>query len=132
MLLGQDDIDPDKPDNRSQTPISWAARRGHERIMVRPLERNDLNPDTADGYGCTPLSWTATLGYQEILRILLERGDVNPHTADENGRTLISWAVEGGCLELEMLLQRNILTRLEEYRAEHFSPGLPGVGLGGL
>jgi len=64
--------------------------------------------------------------------MLLELGDVNPHTADENGRTLISWALEGGCLELEMLLQRNILTRLEEYRAEHFSPGLPGVGMGGI
>ena len=33
ILLGQDDIDPDKPDEYDQTPLLWAASMGHEGVV---------------------------------------------------------------------------------------------------
>lgn len=33
LLLGQNDIDPNRPDNESRTPLSWAAQHGHQALV---------------------------------------------------------------------------------------------------
>ena len=44
ILLGRDDIDPDKLGGGSQTPLLLAARNGHEGIVKMLLGRDDVNP----------------------------------------------------------------------------------------
>jgi len=55
ILLGRDDIDPNKPGKDDQTPLLRAARNGHERVVKRLLGRNDIDPNKPDEYGRTPL-----------------------------------------------------------------------------
>ena len=44
ILLGQDDIDPDKPDQYGRTPLRSAAYKGREGVAKLLLERDDVNP----------------------------------------------------------------------------------------
>ena len=45
MLLGQDDIEPDKPDSNGRTPLMRAACNGNEEVVRMLLARNDVNPN---------------------------------------------------------------------------------------
>ena len=44
VLLGQDDVNPDKPDKYGLAPHSWATTHGHEGVVKILLGRTDLNP----------------------------------------------------------------------------------------
>ena len=61
QMFGPRYVNPDSPDTLfGRTPLSWAARSGHEGIVKLLLERKDVTPDTLDRrYGRTPLSWAA-------------------------------------------------------------------------
>ena len=98
LLLGWRYVNPNSLGKYGQTPLSWAAKSGHEGIAKLLLERPDVNPDTPDTtYGRTPLSWATEYGHEGIVKLLLERTDVNPDTPDTTyGRTPLSWAVEYG------------------------------------
>ena len=41
ILLGQDDIDPNKPDDEDRIPLWWASHNGHGEITTRTGRRND-------------------------------------------------------------------------------------------
>ena len=53
ILLERNDANPNIADTEhGQTPLSRAARNGHERVLRILLEQNDVNLDIADtGYG---------------------------------------------------------------------------------
>ena len=51
ILLGRKDINPNKPDENSQTPRFWATRSGYEGVVKMLLEREDANPDHSDDDG---------------------------------------------------------------------------------
>ena len=34
MLLGREEVNPDKPDNLGRTPLSYAARSGYEEVVL--------------------------------------------------------------------------------------------------
>ena len=34
ILLGREDVTPDKPDNRGQTPFMCTAKRGHQEVVT--------------------------------------------------------------------------------------------------
>ena len=34
ILFGREEVDPDKPDNGGQTPLSHATERGHEMVVA--------------------------------------------------------------------------------------------------
>ena len=53
MLLGRDDIEPDKPGEDGQTPLLLASRNGHEGVVRALLERDGVNPNKPDGRGRT-------------------------------------------------------------------------------
>ena len=54
MLLGRDDINPDKSGVWDQTPLSRATRNGHEGVVEMLLARDDVNPDKPGNSGRTP------------------------------------------------------------------------------
>jgi len=108
--LERKDVNPDHADTfGGRTPLSWAARGGHEGVVKILLERKDVNPDHADTYGQTPLSLAAQGGHEGVVKMLLERKDVSPDRADtEYGRTPLSFAAERGHEGVvKILLERN-------------------------
>ena len=42
LLLVQDDINPDKPDNHSRTPLLWASHEGHEGMNEATRGRGEV------------------------------------------------------------------------------------------
>ena len=78
MLLGRDDVNPDKPDEAGRTPLWWASHNGCEGVVKLLLGRDDINPDKPDERGQTPLWWAAYWGYEGIVETLLGREGANP------------------------------------------------------
>ena len=96
LLLGLNDVVPDRPDYSSQTPIMWAARNGHEAVVKLLLGRGDVDPDRVDNVGRTPILWAAGSGRRAVVELLLGRKDVNPDRPNYSGQTPIMWAAANG------------------------------------
>jgi len=95
-LFGRRYVNPNTPDaSGGHTPLSWAAKNGHEGIVKLFLERKDVSPNTE--YGRASLSWAAAVGHEGIVKLFLERKDVNPNTPDPwDGQAPLSLAAEYG------------------------------------
>ena len=63
MLLGHDDIDPNKPDQDGETPLLWAVLKEYAGVVKTLLGRDDLDPNKPDKDGQTPLWWATHNGY---------------------------------------------------------------------
>jgi len=103
ILLGGDDINPDKPNNEGETPLLWAALYGHEGVAKILLGRGDVNPDKPGCVGETPLGWAAAFGQEGVVKILQARNDVNLNKPDQHDKTPLDHAFEnqhGGTAEL--------------------------------
>jgi len=96
ILLGREEVSPDKPDNDGRTPLLYAARDGHEGVVKILLAREEVNPDKPDNEGRTPLLYAAWRGHEGVVKILLAREEVNPDKPDNEGRTPLSDAARGG------------------------------------
>jgi len=98
LLFGTRYVNPNSLDDFGRTPLSWAAKKGHEGIVKLLLGREDVNPDIQDTVnGQTPLWWAVGNGHEAVVKLLLEREDVNPNTPDMFfGQTPLSWAVKNG------------------------------------
>ncbi|KPA38507.1 nacht and ankyrin containing protein, partial [Fusarium langsethiae] len=67
-LLATGQVDVDAKDNNGRTPLSWAARHGHEAIVKLLLATGKVDVDAKDTeYGRTPLSWAAENGHEAIV-----------------------------------------------------------------
>lgn len=66
--------DPNSKDSYDRTPLSWAAKIGHEAVVKCLLEKavTDVNPRDCDS--CTPLWDAARKGDEMITRMLLQGG----------------------------------------------------------
>ena len=64
ILLGCEEVNPDKPDNDNKTPLSHAASNGHEGVVKILLSCEEVNPDKPDNRGKTPLSHAASNGHE--------------------------------------------------------------------
>jgi len=104
ILLGREEVSPDKPDNNGWTPLSHAARKGNEGVVKILLGREEVNPDKPDNDGRTPLSYAAHYGKEEVVKILLGREEVNPDKPDNVGRTPLSYAAYYGEEEVVKIL----------------------------
>lgn len=62
ILFERSDVAPDKPDEHSQTPLSWAVCNGNEDVVKILLGQDDINPSKRDKQGLTPLCWAAERG----------------------------------------------------------------------
>ena len=77
ILLGLDEINPDKPDDEGRTPLWGAALFGNVVVAKMLLERAEVNPDKPDNNGITPLGSAAGIGHVGMVKILLEQDKVN-------------------------------------------------------
>jgi ankyrin repeat protein len=85
-----------KDKNYGQTPLSWAAEKGHEAVVKLLLEKGAEMETKDDNYSRTPLSWAAEKGHEAVVKLLLEKG-AEMETKDDNfGRTPLSWAAMNG------------------------------------
>ena len=96
ILLGRDDIGPDKPDMLGRTPLWLAARNGHEEMVKMLLGRGDVDPDNGGYLRQTPLCHTAANGHEGIVKILLARDDVGPNKPGIGGQTPLWCAAANG------------------------------------
>jgi len=76
------------------TPLTWAARSGHEEVVKVLLGRGEVDPDKPDNDGRTPLS--IAVMNEGVVKILLGREEVNPDKPDNGGRTPLSHAAGRG------------------------------------
>ena len=78
ILLGSEEIDPDKPDKNCRTPLSYAAEEGHEEVVKILLGRKEVDPEKSDIHERTPLSHAAERGVEGVVNILLGRTRLVP------------------------------------------------------
>jgi len=79
-------------DSAGNTPLFWAAWKGHEGVVEILLEWDDVHPDKPDNFGQTPLCCAAEGGHEGVVKILLGQGGVNPDKPDEYDQTPLSLA----------------------------------------
>ncbi|KFY83078.1 hypothetical protein V498_08310, partial [Pseudogymnoascus sp. VKM F-4517 (FW-2822)] len=91
-----------------ETPLSWAAKMGHEAVVKLLLQRDDIAADLKDSGGRTPLSLTASCGHEAVVKLLLKQDDVIADSKDNGGRTPLSWAASWDQeVVVKLLLKRN-------------------------
>ena len=73
MLLDQDEVNPDKPDNDGRTPLLHAAWSGHTEVVKMLLDQDEVNPDKPDNDGQTPLLCATWNSQEEVIVMLLRR-----------------------------------------------------------
>jgi ankyrin repeat protein len=92
LLLENNNVDPDPKDEEGRTPLSFAAKAGHEAV-VKLLLAIGVDADSKDNYGWTPLSFAADVGHEAVVKLLLAMR-VDANSKDNHGRTPLSFAIE--------------------------------------
>ena len=93
-LVEAEGCDINQKDCAGNTPLVWAAWKGHREVLELLLDHNDVSPDIPGIYGRTPLISAASNGHEGVMKILLERDDVNPEKPDDEGKTPLLSAIE--------------------------------------
>ena len=70
LLLGRDDINPDRPNEYGETPLWSAAWNGHVGVVKLLLGRDNVNPDTPNNFGQTPFSCAVGNGHAGVIALL--------------------------------------------------------------
>ncbi|RYP80768.1 hypothetical protein DL770_006088 [Monosporascus sp. CRB-9-2] len=88
--------------HKGQTPLSWAAEKGHKEIVQLLLD-SGAEADAKDDNGRTSLSRTAEKGDKEIMQLLLDSG-AEADAKDNDSWTPLFRAAERGHKEIVQLL----------------------------
>lgn len=99
----------DSKDDGGQTPLSWAAERGHEAVVKLLVDRPDVTADSKDYTNRTPLSWAAEKGHETVVKLLVDRKDVTADSKDYISRTpLLRAAWSGHEAVVKILLEHDV------------------------
>ncbi|KAI9774470.1 MAG: hypothetical protein M1839_001703 [Geoglossum umbratile] len=117
LLLGCEGVEPNSKDanehegvgaiskdNSGQTPLRWAAEKGHSTALRLLLERGGVDANIKDGYGWAQLSFAAWRGNEAVVQLLLEHEGINVDSRDNAGRTPLSQAAVRGHEKVVRLL----------------------------
>ncbi|KAL9069859.1 MAG: hypothetical protein Q9157_006019 [Trypethelium eluteriae] len=88
MILEQEsrsNIEIDSKDSYGLTPLSWAAKKGHEAVVRQLLATEKVDIDAKDEAGQTPLLWAAKGGHEAVVRQLLATEKVDINMKDKAG-----------------------------------------------
>ena len=97
----------DQQDCVGRTPLTWAARNGHEEAVKILLGRKDVNPNRTDKIDRTPLVCATFEGHEGVVKLLLERGDVDSNRPDKYYAGPLGWAAfKGHEGVVKLLLER--------------------------
>ncbi|RYP70200.1 hypothetical protein DL771_005587 [Monosporascus sp. 5C6A] len=88
---------------KGQTPLSWAAEKGHKEIVQLLLDKG-AEIDAKDSNSRTPLSWAAEKGHKEIVQLLLDKGAEIDSKDKIYSQTPLSWAARNRHKEIVQLL----------------------------
>jgi len=66
----REEVNPDKPDNLGQRPLSHAAWDGHQEVVNILLMREDVNPYKPDDSGETPFPPATRRGHSRVAALL--------------------------------------------------------------
>ena len=83
-------------DEHGQTPLSLAAKYGHESITHMLIKRDDVDVNARNLCRRTPLLLAAKSGHEAVVRLLIEREDIDINAKDMFNRTPLSVAAENG------------------------------------
>jgi len=85
ILINAEGCEADQQDCAGRTPLIWAARNGHERVVKMLLEQEGVDPNRPGVYDRTPLGCAAFEGHEGVVKVLLEQENVDLNRPDENG-----------------------------------------------
>lgn len=95
-LLATGQVTVDCRDHLKRTPLSYAAKRGHEGVVQQLLTTGKANVNSINKLGQTPLHCAASGGHEGVVQQLLATGKANINSIDKRGRTPLHYAVQGG------------------------------------
>ena len=104
MVLDEN-VDIEARDKDNRTPLWYASRNGHEKV-VQLLLKNGADVEAKDDYGRTPLWYASGSGHEKVVQLLLENG-ADIEVRDEDGRTPLWYAFSGGHEKVVQLLLKN-------------------------
>ncbi|KAI9774450.1 MAG: hypothetical protein M1839_001733 [Geoglossum umbratile] len=89
---------PDVRNSYGETPLLWAAQKGHEAVVKLLLAKDGVDINSKDSrWGQTPLSWAAWEGREAVVKLLLEKDGADINSKDSNlGQTPLTWAAQRG------------------------------------
>ena len=94
-------------DCAGNTPLLWAVKNGHDRVVKLLLGQKDIDPNCLDKSDRTALGCAVIEGNEEAIKLLLSRKDVDPNHQDENNQTPLGCAATQGHVSVvELLLKR--------------------------
>ncbi|RPA99103.1 ankyrin, partial [Choiromyces venosus 120613-1] len=95
LLLGREDVDPNRQDRWGRTALSLAADKGYGGVVKLLLGRESVDPNRPDNSNQTPLSWAVQRGHKEVVKMLQVRNSATPpHLRTCSGRHGLSQPLE--------------------------------------